>query len=115
MDVWGVSEPVLRLGVFAAVLLSLLGAEAVWPRRALVLGRRRWPTNLSILVLGGITVRALGAVSPLLLAVGASGGLARVFDETGMSELLAEYALHPRYGVLTPFLAGEESPWQVAL
>jgi GntP family gluconate:H+ symporter len=43
--------------------------------------------------------------APLLLTVGASGGLARVFDETGMAELLAEYALHPRFGVLTPFLA----------
>lgn len=43
--------------------------------------------------------------APLLLAVGAAGGLSRVFDETGMSELLAEYALHPRYGILTPFLA----------
>jgi GntP family gluconate:H+ symporter len=28
-----------------------------------------------------------------------------VFDETGMAELLAEYALHPRFGILTPFLA----------
>jgi len=43
--------------------------------------------------------------APLLLAVGAAGGLSRVFDETGMAELLAERALHPRYGVLTPFLA----------
>lgn len=43
--------------------------------------------------------------APLLLAVGASGGLARVFEETGMAELLAEHVLHPRYGVLTPFLA----------
>ncbi len=43
--------------------------------------------------------------APLLLAVGAAGGLSRVFDETGMAELLAEHALHPRYGVLTPFLA----------
>ena len=43
--------------------------------------------------------------APLLLAVGASGGLARVFDETGMAELLAEYVVQPRYGVLTPFLA----------
>lgn len=72
MDIWGISEPVLRLGVFAAVLLTLVGAEAVWPRRGLLLGRRRWPTNLSILVLGGITVRVLGAISPLLLAVGAA-------------------------------------------
>ena len=41
----------------------------------------------------------------MLLAVGAAGGLSRVFDETGMAELLAEHALHPRYGILTPFLA----------
>ena len=34
--------------------------------------------------------------APLLLAVGAAGGFARVFDETGMAELLAEHALHPR-------------------
>jgi GntP family gluconate:H+ symporter len=43
--------------------------------------------------------------APLLLTVGAAGGLARVFDETGMAELLAEHALHPRFGLLTPFLA----------
>src|SRR5438874_11886505 len=45
------------------------------------------------------------AWAPPLLAVGAAGGLSRVFDETGMAELLAEYALQPRWSVLTPFLA----------
>ena len=43
--------------------------------------------------------------APLLLAVGAAGGLSRVFDETGMAELLAENVLSPRYGLLVPFLA----------
>jgi GntP family gluconate:H+ symporter len=43
--------------------------------------------------------------APLLLTVGAAGGLARVFDETGMAELLAEHALDPRLGLLCPFLA----------
>jgi GntP family gluconate:H+ symporter len=43
--------------------------------------------------------------APLLMAVGTAGGLSRVFDETGMAELLAEYALQPRWSVLTPFLA----------
>jgi GntP family gluconate:H+ symporter len=43
--------------------------------------------------------------APLLLAVGAAGGLSRVFDEAGMAELLAEHALHPSFGLLTPFLA----------
>ena len=31
-------------------------------------------------------------------------GRASVFDETGMAELLAEHALHPKSGILTPFL-----------
>jgi len=44
-------------------------------------------------------------LAPLLLTVGAAGGFARVLDETGMAELLAEYALDPRLGLLAPFLA----------
>jgi len=43
--------------------------------------------------------------APLLLTVGAAGGFARVLDETGMAELLAEHALDPRLGLLAPFLA----------
>ena len=43
--------------------------------------------------------------APLLLTVGAAGGFARVLDETGMAELLAEYVLDPRLGLLAPFLA----------
>ena len=41
----------------------------------------------------------------LLLTVGAAGGFARVLDETGMAELLAEHALDPRLGLAAPFLA----------
>jgi GntP family gluconate:H+ symporter len=63
--------------------------------------------TLGVLFAGRWQPSALAGRSwaPLLLVVGASGGLARVFDETGMAELLAEYALHPRFGILTPFLA----------
>ena len=43
--------------------------------------------------------------APLLLTVGAAGGFARVLDETGMAELLAERVLDPRLGLLAPFLA----------
>jgi GntP family gluconate:H+ symporter len=43
--------------------------------------------------------------APLLLTVGAAGGLSRVFDETGMAELLAQNVLDARYGLLVPFLA----------
>lgn len=75
----GISKPL----TLAAIAITL----------AIVLARRWEPSAL-----------AGRSWAPLLLAVGASGGLARVFDETGMAELLAEYALHPRYGVMTPFL-----------
>jgi gluconate:H+ symporter, GntP family len=63
--------------------------------------------TLGVLFAGRWQPSALAGRSwaPLLMVVGASGGLARVFDETGMAELLAEYALHPRFGILTPFLA----------
>ena len=63
--------------------------------------------TLAVLFAGRWQPSALAGRSwaPLLLAVGAAGGLSRVFDETGMAELLAEQAIHPRYGILTPFLA----------
>ena len=75
----GISKPLMLTAI--AVTLAIVFARRWEPS---VLAGRSW--------------------APLLLAVGAAGGLARVFDETGMSELLAEYALQPRYGVLTPFL-----------
>ena len=43
--------------------------------------------------------------APLLLTVGASGGLSFVLNETGAPELLAEKWLDPRLGLLVPFLA----------
>jgi len=43
--------------------------------------------------------------APLLLAVGAAGGFARVLDETGMAELWAETFANPHLGLLAPFLA----------
>jgi GntP family gluconate:H+ symporter len=76
----GISKPLMLTAI--AVTLGVLFAGR-WQPSALV--GRSW--------------------APLLLAVGASGGLSRVFDEAGMAELLAEYALHPRFGLLTPFLA----------
>jgi GntP family gluconate:H+ symporter len=76
----GISRP-LMLAVLAIALAILLS--------------RRWQPG------------ALADTSwaPLLLTVGAAGGFARVLDETGMSELLAEYMLDPRLGLLAPFLA----------
>ncbi|MBN9487127.1 MAG: hypothetical protein J0H44_07885 [Alphaproteobacteria bacterium] len=76
----GISHPLilLVLAVALAVLLS-----------------RRWQP----------TAFADTSWAPLLLTVGAAGGFARVLDETGMAELLAERVLDPRLGLLVPFLA----------
>jgi GntP family gluconate:H+ symporter len=76
----GISKP-LVLAVLAIVLAILLS--------------RRWQP----------TLLADTSWAPLLLTVGAAGGFARVLDETGMAELLAEYVLDPRLGLLVPFLA----------
>ena len=40
-----------------------------------------------------------------LLAIGASGGLGRIIDATGVAELTAEALLDPRLGLAAPFLA----------
>ena len=76
----GISKPLI-LAVLAIALAMLLS--------------RRWQPE------------ALASTdwAPLLLTVGAAGGFARVLDETGMAELLAEHALDPRLGLLAPFLA----------
>jgi GntP family gluconate:H+ symporter len=76
----GVNRP-LMLAVLAIVLAVLLS--------------RRWQPDML----------ADTSWAPLLLTVGAAGGFARVLDETGMAELLAEHMLDPRLGLLAPFLA----------
>ena len=76
----GISRP-LMLAVLAIALALLLS--------------RRWQAE----------ALADTGWAPLLLAVGAAGGFARVLDETGMAELLAEQVLDPRLGLLAPFLA----------
>lgn len=76
-------------GISRSLILAVLAIGL-----AILLSRRWQPEKL-----------ADTSWAPLLLTVGAAGGLARVLDETGMAELLAEKALHPGLGLLTPFLA----------
>ena len=76
-------------GISRSLILAVLAIGL-----AVVLSRRWQPEKL-----------ADASWAPLLLTVGAAGGLARVLDETGMAELLAEKALPPGLGLLTPFLA----------
>lgn len=69
----GVSEPVLRLGVFVGVLLVLVALERLIPRRRLVMAiRSRWTTNLTMVALGMMVGRGLGLIAAPLAAVGAA-------------------------------------------
>lgn len=77
------------LGISAPMTLAVIAITLG------VLFAGRWQPSL----LAGL------AWAPLLLAVGAAGGLSHVLNESGIAERLAEEALHPRYGILTPFLA----------
>lgn len=71
MTLLGISEPTLRLAVFLGILFLLMGLELRFPRRPSTLPRRRrWPTNLAIVAIDGLFVRAMGTLGPALLAVG---------------------------------------------
>lgn len=105
------------------IVLSLLIANAVAQMPTEPFGRtkvREYWTGISTPLM--LTVLAVGLAlllsrrwqraaladtswAPLLLAVGAAGGLARVLDETGFPELAAEQMLNPKFGLLAPFLA----------
>src|SRR5262245_45575877 len=68
MNEWIVQhEPWLRLGAFGAVLLALLVAQDLWPRRgAPPLRALRWTANLSVVIVNVLLVR-------LLIPLGATG------------------------------------------
>jgi len=54
------AEPILRLGFFLGILLTMALWEALAPRRPQGIGRfRRWPNNLGLVVLDTLIVRLL--------------------------------------------------------
>ena len=70
------AEPLVRLGVFLAVLASLLALELAAPRRQRVVPRwRRWPSNVGIMVIDTLLLRLLfpAAAVGVALIVEANG------------------------------------------
>jgi sterol desaturase/sphingolipid hydroxylase (fatty acid hydroxylase superfamily) len=69
----------LRLGAFVGVLLALLAAEVLWPRRAGPMRRAlRWPSNFGVVVLDTVVVRLLlpaGAIGAAVWAEARGAGL----------------------------------------
>jgi len=72
-------EPIIRLAIFAAVLISLALWELLAPRRQLSVGKGlRWFSNLGLMVVNTLAVRlafALGAVGIALFAEERGWGL----------------------------------------
>ena len=77
-------ESSLRLGVFLSILLVMMVAEAMFPRKKRVMGRgRRWTSNLLLIVIDGLFVRLLFpivAVGFAAVAVEKNWGLFNLVD-----------------------------------
>jgi hypothetical protein len=63
-------EPLIRLGVFAFVVVLMAGWELLAPRRSQAIGRSlRWPNNLGIVVLDSLLLRLIFPTAAVGLAI----------------------------------------------
>jgi sterol desaturase/sphingolipid hydroxylase (fatty acid hydroxylase superfamily) len=91
-------EPWLRVTAFGAVLVLLLVAQDLWPRRAGMPQRRqRWSANLALVVIDVLLVRLLIPLGAVGMAVWADvhgyGALARVDAPRALEAALSFLAL----------------------
>ena len=64
------AEPLIRLGVFAAVLTVLIAGELLAPRRPLTVPRwRRWPGNVGVVVISTVLIRIVFPTAAVGLAL----------------------------------------------
>lgn len=77
-------EGSVRLGAFASILILMMCAEAIFPRKERVLGRRRrWTSNLLLIVIDSLFVRLLFpivAVGVAAIAAQNNWGLFNLLD-----------------------------------
>ncbi len=63
-------EPLVRLGIFAAVFVAMALWELLTPRRPQAIGRNwRWPNNLGVLAVDALLVRVLLPIAAVGLAL----------------------------------------------
>ncbi len=78
------NEAALRFGVFVSILLLMMAAEAIFPRRKRAMPRvRRWSSNLLLVLIDGLFVRLLFpivAVGAAALAAENNWGLLTLVD-----------------------------------
>lgn len=91
------AEPLIRLGVFAAVLALLMAWELLAPRRQPTVGRwRRWPGNVGVVLIDTLLVRLLfptAAVGLALVAEAKGWGLLNLVAAPDWLALLATIIL----------------------
>ncbi len=74
VTLFGLNEPVFRMGVFLAAFFLFSALEAMAPRRPRLQSRlKRWTTNTAMLVIATGLVRALVLIAPLLAMTAAAG------------------------------------------
>ena len=84
------AEPLIRLGVFAAVLALLVAWELLAPRRQPTVGRwRRWPGNVGVVVIDTVLVRILFPTAAVGLALVAEANGWGVLNVVAVPDLLA--------------------------
>lgn len=73
VTIFGIGEPVFRLGVFLAAFIGFSGLEALAPRRPRLQSRlSRWTTNGAMLVIATVLVRGLVFLAPLIAMTAAA-------------------------------------------
>lgn len=65
----GQVEPYFRVGMFLGVLMIMMLAEALFPRRASQFRRRRWPANLGLVVFNTLAIRLILPGATVALAI----------------------------------------------
>lgn len=77
-------EPVIRLSVFAAVLVAMAVLERAFPRRPQRLAWRRWPANLGLVALSSMLLRLVAPAGAVGVAVWAEGRGIGLFPALGV-------------------------------
>lgn len=77
-------EPVIRLTVFAAVLVAMALLEHAFPRRPQRLAWRRWPSNLGLVALSAVLLRLVAPAGTVGVAIWAQGRGIGLFPALGV-------------------------------
>lgn len=83
-------EPLIRLAVFAGILILMAGLEALLPRRQRGVGRwLRWPSNFGVVVLDSVVVRFVFPTAAVGLALALEGRGVGLLPWLGLPQPLA--------------------------